>query len=150
MTTVTTLWFTLLSEHVFDITLCSGPSMLPTLNEFGDVVITDHRRSTKASLSVGDVIVFRSPGDPKLRMCKRLLGLPGDVVYVDPTISDEVIRVPPGHMWVQGDNLANSTDSRTTGPVPLGLLVGRVVFKVLPLSEAGPISSLAPVVIHSL
>lgn len=40
------------------------------------------------------------------------------------------IVVPPGHVWVGGDNLANSTDSRDYGPVPLGLVRGRVIAKV--------------------
>ena len=38
--------------------------------------------------------------------------------------------VPAGHVWLQGDNPANSTDSRHYGPVPLALVQGRVVLKV--------------------
>ena len=33
-------------------------------------------------------------------------------------------------MWLVGDNAENSTDSRTYGPVPYGLVQGRVCFKV--------------------
>ena len=39
-------------------------------------------------------------------------------------------QVPEGHVWLQGDNLANSTDSRAYGAVPLGLVRGRVFYKV--------------------
>ncbi|KAI9366794.1 peptidase S24/S26A/S26B/S26C [Zopfochytrium polystomum] len=66
-------------------------------------------------------------------VCKRVLGLPGDTVLRDPTVSlTETIKVPPGHIWLQGDNYSNSTDSRVYGPVPLGLMKGRVVCKVFP------------------
>lgn len=40
------------------------------------------------------------------------------------------MQVPPGHMWLQGDNLNVSRDSRDYGPVPLGLVKGRAVLQV--------------------
>jgi mitochondrial inner membrane protease subunit 1 len=40
--------------------------------------------------------------------------------------------VPPGHVWVQGDNLAVSRDSREYGPVPLGTVRGRVLCTLWP------------------
>ena len=40
------------------------------------------------------------------------------------------MQVPKGHVWLQGDNLINSTDSRQYGPVPYSLLYGRVFLKV--------------------
>lgn len=39
-------------------------------------------------------------------------------------------QVPPGHVWLQGDNTLNSHDSRDYGPVPYNMLLGRVVFRV--------------------
>jgi hypothetical protein len=39
-------------------------------------------------------------------------------------------QVPPGHIWVEGDNLIVSRDSREYGPIPLGLLRGRVMLQV--------------------
>jgi len=42
----------------------------------------------------------------------------------------DYLRVPPGHVWLQGDNLSNSTDSRDYGPVPLALLLARVEGRV--------------------
>lgn len=40
------------------------------------------------------------------------------------------MQVPPGHVWLQGDNTLNSTDSRHYGPVPYALLRGRAFLKV--------------------
>ena len=37
----------------------------------------------------------------------------------------EMIQVPEGHVWVEGDNLSWSRDSRFFGPVPLALVRGR-------------------------
>ena len=38
--------------------------------------------------------------------------------------------MPPGHVWVEGDNKNRSCDSRHFGPVPYGLIKGRAVCKV--------------------
>ena len=40
------------------------------------------------------------------------------------------VRVPPGHVWLQGDNVTASRDSRLYGPVPLGLVKYRVAYRV--------------------
>ena len=37
----------------------------------------------------------------------------------------EMIQVPEGHVWLEGDNQAWSRDSRFYGPVPLALIKGR-------------------------
>ena len=76
------------------------------------------------------------------RGCKRIIGMPGDLVcVVSPgkkdedldkeggdfaTFKDEMFRVPEGHCWITGDNLDWSRDSRLTGPVPLALIEGKV------------------------
>ncbi|KAJ9529817.1 hypothetical protein QJQ45_022213 [Haematococcus lacustris] len=38
-------------------------------------------------------------------------------------------QVPVGHVWIQGDNLLHSLDSRVYGPVPAALLRGRVLYQ---------------------
>lgn len=115
--------------------------MLPTLAVQGDYLLTEktclwRRFSPLPPLRRGDLVVYTSPVNPKLDVCKRVLGLAGDVVCIDPSgLSGEEaryerVRVPKGHLWVQGDNLDSSNDSRLYGPVPLGLVKGRVVARV--------------------
>lgn len=47
----------------------------------------------------------------------------------------KVVVVPRGHVWLEGDNAANSLDSRQYGPIPLGLVRSRAVGRVWPPSE---------------
>ena len=41
-----------------------------------------------------------------------------------------LIKVPQGHVWLVGDNLGNSIDSRDYGPVPEATLKGRILARV--------------------
>jgi len=110
--------------------------MLPTIGPYNEVLLEDRLtlRLTKDPLKYlkrGDLIVAVSPIDPTMSICKRILGLPGDVITVDPTAEDEARRkehvfVPEGHVWLVGDNAAMSRDSRVYGPVPVGLVRGKV------------------------
>lgn len=46
---------------------------------------------------------------------KRLIALPGEWMQLPG--SSEVVKIPEGHCWVEGDNSAHSWDSRAFGPV---------------------------------
>lgn len=46
----------------------------------------------------------------------------------------EVI-VPPGHLWIEGDNRDNSGDSRYYGSIPEGLVLSRVIARIWPPGE---------------
>uniref|UniRef100_A0A182NRX7 Mitochondrial inner membrane protease subunit n=1 Tax=Anopheles dirus TaxID=7168 RepID=A0A182NRX7_9DIPT len=46
-----------------------------------------------------------------------------------------IVTVPRGHLWIEGDNVQNSSDSRNYGPVPIGLVKSRAVCRLWPLSE---------------
>lgn len=90
-------------------------------------------------------------------LIKRVIGLPGDTVegrdgrlYVDGklllepylapgtlTSSFGPVRVPPGHVWLMGDNRGRSEDSRSFGPVPIKSIVGRAIWRVWPPQRAG-------------
>lgn len=51
------------------------------------------------------------------------------------TFQSSEITVPRGHVWLEGDNFQNSSDSRIYGPVPMGLVKSRVVCRLWPLNE---------------
>jgi len=83
---------------------------------------------------------------------KRVVALPGERVegvrgkvlvdgheLIEPylpagvTTSDfPAVVVPPGTLWVMGDNRGNSADSRIFGPVPRSTVVGRAFARVWP------------------
>jgi signal peptidase I len=159
-------------EYVVEVTMCVGPSMLPTFNTAGDVVILDrasrwlkwHDGSGRAddtsapAYSAGCVVIARSPTNPDQTVCKRVVAVAGDAVFLPPSPWEQLaadsdsaaapttarsrgrrVRVPAGHVWLEGDNPHNSTDSRQYGPVPEALVKGRVLCKVWPPWELGPV-----------
>ena len=129
-------------------------SMEPTLRP-GDQVLLDKLSYRLGSPHRDDLAVFRSPDDGEIAL-KRIVGLPGDRIgiedgvlkvnghlkretYVDYRFTDSVyfgpVTVPPGHVFVMGDNRSNSRDSRDYGPVAEKDLMGRVLVRFWPLSR---------------
>ncbi|KAI0307838.1 LexA/Signal peptidase [Multifurca ochricompacta] len=131
----------LVLNYVGSIQLVSGPSMLPTMAQEGEAVIENRLsfRLNPDSLKRGDLVTFESPLTPGRLVCKRLLGLPGDIICVDPTglkaPSSEHVVVPKGHIWLMGDNAVFSRDSRDYGPVPLSLVRGTLWARVYPFNR---------------
>jgi inner membrane protease subunit 1 len=111
--------------------------MLPTMSESGDLCWEWNLPAVlfgPSTLRRGQLVTFTSPLDPSRTVCKRLVGLPGDIVCVDPTglkaPSSEHVVVPRHHIWVMGDNAAMSRDSRDYGPLHMSLLRGRIAARV--------------------
>ena len=133
--------------YVIDTTMCIGPSMLPTFNSAGDIVLINRFSHRYRPVKLNDVIVAKSPSNPDQIVCKRVLGLEGDHVKYDRprygnmefSYSKKGIVVPDGHIWLQGDNESNSTDSRHYGPVPAALVTGTVLMRIWPPKDVGPI-----------
>jgi signal peptidase I len=212
-----------LTEYVADITLTEGPSMTPTIQSSGEIIVVDkfmtrggrgrtgsdrcgsleltadkrvkqaverqrefeqssddeskhnqedvcvwhvpymwHERYTYVSvtdlprpswrqwltqvtspLAVGDVVVVQHP-HRRGTVCKRVLGLPGDQILLyraqnqrfssnNRFSNSQLLTVPDGHVWLEGDNPNNSADSRSYGPVPAALIQGRVLCRIWPL-----------------
>ncbi|CAB3228674.1 unnamed protein product [Arctia plantaginis] len=119
-------------NHVGDFVVCSGPSMEPTL-ESNNILFTEHITPRFQRLRRGDIVIAKSPSNPKQNICKRIKALPGDRVRVQFPKRSQI--VPRGHVWLEGDNSSNSADSRLYGPVPEGLIKSRVVCRVWPLDK---------------
>ena len=62
--------------------MCLGPSMLPTFNRSGDVVLLERVSVLTGDVARGDVVIARSPSNPRHTVCKRILGIGGDVIAV--------------------------------------------------------------------
>ncbi|XP_026405603.1 mitochondrial inner membrane protease subunit 1-like [Papaver somniferum] len=129
------------NNYICSPTLVFGPSMLPTLSITGDLVLTEKISTRLGKVNNGDIVLVRSPENPKKILTKRILGMEGDKVtyLVDPHNSEKcrTITVPKGHIWIQGDNIYASTDSRQFGPVPYGLVQGKVFWRIWPISGFG-------------
>jgi len=124
--------------------------MYPTIPSERSYNILSRRHKRGKGIQIGDVVVFSSPIFPEQRSCKRVIGMPGDYVLRDPNLSPTVggapipglyegdtdtvreepvmVQVPEGHVWVSGDNLSYSRDSRFHGPVPLALIRGKTLY----------------------
>ncbi|KAL4267607.1 Mitochondrial Inner Membrane Protease Subunit 1 [Pleurotus pulmonarius] len=126
------------AEYVGTVSLMSGLSMMPTLADSGEIVVEDRWsiRWNPTGIARGDLITLYSPLDPSRIICKRVIGLPGDVVCVDPTgqkaPSTEHVVIPKGHLWISGDNAAMSRDSRDYGPVSMSLVRAKLRARIYP------------------
>ncbi|XP_071675558.1 uncharacterized protein [Lolium perenne] len=129
-----------ISDRYLTIVTTKGDSMHPTLTAAdsffrGDVVFAERGCLDKYKFSRGDVVIFKCPSDHKRDFVKRLIALPGEWIRIP--VSQEIIKVPAGHCWVEGDNADRSWDSRSFGPIPLGLIKGRVTHIIWPPSKMG-------------
>ncbi|KAJ7532546.1 hypothetical protein O6H91_13G009300 [Diphasiastrum complanatum] len=135
------------SNHVMQVHQCLGPSMLPTFNVSGDILLMELFSAKFERIKPGDVVMAHSPINPKLMVCKRVMGLEGDHVKVIPTSGRGLYKqivVPKGHVWLQGDNTHVSRDSRDYGPIPYALIQGRVFFRIWPPKGFGPVERHEP------
>jgi signal peptidase I len=91
----------------------------------------------------GSVVVIREPDSGELAI-KRLAARPGDRV----PFADGYLILAEDEAWLLSDADEQTTraagfgppiDSRTYGPVPLDLLVGRAWFRYGPLRRIGPL-----------
>lgn len=109
-----------------------GQSMQPVLNPEGvtDYVFLSVWSIRHSNIARGDVISFISPKNPNHKIIKRVIGVPGDVI--DPLKSDEAVKIPDHHCWVEGDHRAHSMDSNNFGPISYGLVTGKATAIVWP------------------
>ncbi|BAS82295.1 Os03g0147900, partial [Oryza sativa Japonica Group] len=116
--------------------------LLERLLELGAVVLAERSCLQKYQFSHGDVVLFKCPSDHRELFVKRLIALPGEWMQLPGT--PDIIKIPEGHCWVEGDNAACSWDSRSFGPIPLGLIKGRVAHVIWPPSKIGRVDTKMP------
>ncbi|XP_047083581.1 mitochondrial inner membrane protease subunit 2-like [Lolium rigidum] len=135
-----------ISDRYLTIVTTKGDSMHPTLTAADSFFrgcsnqVMSCSRSEAASTSTNSPGVMslsssECPSDHKKDFVKRLIALPGEWIRIP--VSQKIIKVPAGHCWVEGDNADRSWDSRSFGPIPLGLIKGRVTHIIWPPSKMG-------------
>jgi|SRR5579875_2424099 len=121
----------------------SGYSMEPTLQS-GERVLVNKLVFHFQAPRPGEIVVFRSPVIPSQDWIKRVIAVPGETVrirdgrvyvdgrllrapyptYPDPSSNLQAVKVPPGCLFVLGDNRPDSYDSRYFGFLKESLLRG--------------------------
>lgn len=136
-----------------------GDSMYPNFST-GDYLIVDELSFRFREPKRGEVVVFRTPFDPRTYYIKRIIGLPGETVKIargkvsfmnkeypggKPLDEEYLVGVEtPGDLTVSlketeyfmlGDNRTSSFDSRRWGAVPDDHIVGRVWIRLWPINS---------------
>ena len=148
----------LLRAYVVKAFKIPSESMEQTL-QIDDRILVNRTSYWFGELNRGDVVVFRRPDNQpgEIRdLVKRVIGLEGEtvsgvdsVVYIDGVALDEPyldddgfsdfapVAVPPGAVFVMGDNRDESFDSRRFGPVEVDRIAGRAFITYWPLDRLG-------------
>jgi signal peptidase I len=138
---------------IFEFLIISGDSMNPTLAH-GDRILVNKLAYRSREPEKGDIVAFRMG----LRtIVKRVVSVPGDVVevrndklycngraFAPAPGSHNPHRRPYGpievrnrHVFVVGDNMLLSVDSRDFGTIPYQDIIGKGVFRYFPPKRMG-------------
>jgi signal peptidase I len=159
---------TLLRTFVIDHYEIPTGSMEPTIM-IGDRLFAEKVSYHFADPEPGDIVTFNDPIEDGRILIKRCIAVGGQTVnlvdgkvVVDGVVLDEPYThgsaskplepvgraridypytVPEGSIWVMGDNRERSSDSRFFGPVSRDELIGKALFRFLPLDRFGAIDA---------
>ncbi len=145
---------------IFQPFIVKGISMEPNFYQ-GDYLIIDEITYRFRDVKRGEVVVFKYPQNPSEKFIKRIIGLPGEIIYLEVAqitivnrfgkkkILDESsylnsqtlfnkkeIFLDEDEYFVLGDNRPNSFDSRNWGILPKENIIGRTLFRVFPPAKA--------------
>jgi len=138
--------------------LVKGQSMEPNFHD-GDYLIVDQISYRFREPERGEVIVFKYPNFPGQRFLKRIIGLAGEIIEIKngevkiykgnqvllldefdylpkylKTSGDIKVSLAENEYFVLGDNRLVSADSRSWGPLQKKYVVGRVAFRLWPIT----------------
>ncbi len=154
----------LITHFVGQRTVVSGKSMEDTLSN-GDNLIVDKISYRIHDPERFDVIVFPYKEEEDTYYIKRIIGLPGETVYIDGSgniyINGELLEENYGtetilnagnasteiilkndEYFVLGDNRNNSTDSRMIGCIKHDDIVGKAWLRVYPFNSFGLVDNI--------
>ena len=140
-----------------------GDSMNDTLRD-GENLIVDKISYRFDHPARFDIVVFPYRHNSNIHYIKRIIGLPGETVFIDregniyvneilliesygreiirePGLAGETVHLASNEYFVMGDNRNNSTDSRdpSVGNIRREELVGKAWVRIWPFSQWGVI-----------
>jgi signal peptidase I len=126
-------------------------SMFPTVVAGDWVVISARRPGSDVPVDRGDIVLFTFPFGGPGRAIKRVVAVAGDEVSTaGPNVvlvngdeaswgssghspdeireksADAALRIPEGYVYILGDNVRSSIDSRSLGLLPQAEVLGKV------------------------
>lgn len=154
----------IIRTFLFQITEVYGQSMYPTLHDH-DRLFTNKIVYSLGIPKRGDIVILDAPDRPGAYYVKRIIAVEDDhlqiingIVYVneepqsepyingDYTDGDIDTVVPPGTVFVMGDNRGNSHDSRSpeVSFIPVDDIEGKAIFRIWPYDNIGTLNKRTP------
>lgn len=142
----------ILRNYVFEIAIVSGQSMEPAIMG-GDYILINRLAYKSQEPKIGDVIAIKFG---YVMMVKRVIGTPGDVIeikngylYRNSKLANskqlnipekirkhpKTIKIWDKHLYVIGDNIEHSEDSRLFGSITYNAIVGKVILVYYPFGR---------------
>ena len=103
----------------FRVILITGNSMSPTLQN-GSFAIVDKNLFKLFEIKKNDILVFQKD---KEEVVKKIVGFPNETI----TIENKEIKLNESQVYLLGENLPESIDSRSYGPLNSKSIIGKVV-----------------------